>query len=302
MKSSKIFVGANGETILLAKGRAVAFYPPQKGGEPASYALMESGELARIPGTRWHGLVISRYLKEQGFELVNPHVNPGADYAERLADLLDRQEGRNLVAEAASEKATELQRAFAGQSCTFVPFEETKAAAAVTIKDREGTRTYCIDLTGNFSAGSMRIEYVTGSNLGLDVKLSDGWLVGPNGDVSAMPRNTEYGGLVEKAVYVICNSGLGSLVGDRNLRYCAKSVYTRGTMKFALENGDIVQVGVDGGDDLHVTYFRDGKVQYTRNRMDGPSLGEIVGSIAAVIVRVREQDAAKMKKVTKKAA
>lgn len=303
MKASNIFVGINGATLALTKGRAVAVFPPQKGGDAVSYALMESGKLARIAGARWNGVGVPRYLKENGFELVDLQVNPGADLAVRLADMLDVQEGLKLVEAASETKATELQRDFARQSCTFVPFDETKASSAVKIEAPGYSRTVSFDLVEGFSSGAVRIDYVPGSNLGFDLAMSAGWLVGPTGDAAAMPRNTEYGGTVEKAVYVICNCGLGTLVGERNLVADARNAaFPRGLMKFALENGDVVRVGVDGGDDLRVAYFRGEEIQYIRSGMYEVRLGDVIGAIAAVIVRVREKDAAKTKKAMKKAA
>ncbi|MBK3780293.1 hypothetical protein G3A43_08485 [Paraburkholderia aspalathi] len=298
MKTSNIYVGINGATIALSNDkRGVAVYPPQKGGENVSYVLLDSGQMVKVPGARWGKVSVPRYLKENGFEL-----NPNDERTLRLADMLDVEDGRSLVESASKTQAAALQRTFVGQTCTFVPFDEAKPTAAVKIEAPNGSQVISFDLVSGFASAAVKIEYVRESQLGWDLALSSGWLVGPDGDAGSLPRNTEYGGLVEQAVYVICNCGLGTLIGERNLMPNPMSTYPRGLMKFSLENGDFVQVGVDGCDDLVVSYFRAGEIQYMRRGMYTPRLGDVIGAIAAVIVRVGEKDAWMTNKFAKKAA
>ena len=301
MKQEQIYVGIDGATLALTKGKAVAVFPPRKG-ETASHMLLESGQAVKVAGTRINGVGVPRYLKEHGFAL----AEPGNALAARLADLVDVQDGTDLVEAASQTKAAELQQQFAGQACTFVPFKEAEACVAVQVKEPKGHQTISFDLRHGFSSGTVEIVYVPGGRLGTELALSSGWLVGPDGDADSLPRNTEYGGLVEQAVYVICNCGLGSLVGALNLKADAAAPvdapYPRGLLEFAVATGDRVQVGSTGCDELEVVYRRAGEVLYSRSGMSNARLGEVIGDIAAVMVRVGEMDARPAKKAGKKSA
>ena len=301
MKQEQIYVGINGATLTLTKGKAVAVFPPRKG-ENGSYMLLESGQAVKVRGTRINGVGVPRYLKENGFAL----AEPGNVLAARLADLVDIQDGTDLVEAASQTRAAELQRQFAGQACTFVPFDESQTSVSVQVLEPRGSQTISFDLTAAFSSGTVGIAYVPGGRLGSELALSAGWLVGPDGDAGSVPRNTEYGGLVERAVYIICNCGLGTLVGARNLVADDESPvdapYPRGLLEFALANGDRVQVGSTGCDELEVVYRRAGDVLYSRSGMTNARLGDVIGNIAAVMVRVGEMDARPAKKAKNKAA
>lgn len=301
MKQEQIYVGINGATLSLTKGKAVAVLPPRKG-ETASHMLLESGQVVKVKGTRINGVGVPRYLKEHGFAL----AEPGNALAARLADLVDIQDGTDLVEAASQTRAAELQRQFAGQMCTFVPFDASRSSIAVQVQEPRGSQAISFDLLEAFSSGTVSIAYVPGSGLGSEIALSAGWLVGPDGDAGGMPRNTEYGGLVEQAVYVICNCGLGTLVGARNLvaddEAPVDAPYPRGMLEFAVTNGDRVQVGSTGCDELEVVYRRAGDVLYSRSGMTNARLGEVIGDIAAVLVRVGVMDARPAKKAGKKAA
>jgi len=301
MKQEQIYVGINGATLTLTKGKAVAVFPPRKG-ENGSHMLLESGQVVKVSGTRINGVGVPRYLKENGFAL----AEPGNALAARLADLVDIRDGTDLVEAASRVQAAELQRKFAGQTCTFVPFDESQPSVAVQVQESKGSQAISFDLRAAFSSGTVGIAYVPGGRLGLEIALSAGWLVGPDGDVGSMPRNTEYGGLVEQAVYVICNCGLGTLVGARNLvaddEAPVDAPYPRGLLEFAVANGDRVQVGGTGCDELEVVYRRAGDVLYSRSGMTKARLGEVIGDIAAVMVRVGEMDARPAKKAGTKAA
>lgn len=301
MKANNILVGINGATLTLTKSKAVAAFPPRKG-ENVSYMLSESGQLLKVPGARIAGVGVVRFLKLNGFDV----AQPGDPLAAKLADLLDIREGTELVEKASQRRTAELQREFAGKECTFVPFDEERPCEVVTVEPPRGSIITSFDLTSGFSSGAVQTAYRPGSTYGMDLALSAGWLVGPESDAAQLPRNTGYGGLVERAVYVICNVGLARLVGAKNLvmdeNAAENSPYPRGQLELALENDDRIVVGITGGDELEVAYLREGAVLYSRTGMPHPRLGEVIGAIAAVMVRVEELDAVPVKKSRKKAA
>lgn len=300
MKASKIYVGVNGATLSLTNGKGVAVYPAQKG-DKESYILMDSGKKAVLKGSRINGVGVARFLTENGFAL----AEPGNSQAAILADMLDCQDGTKLVEEASQRKAAQLQHRFANQVCTFVPFASEKPVLQVTVTEPRGFTSVMFDMLSGFSAGVVQIEHIPGSGM-LDASTSAGWLVGPDDDATVMPRVSEYGGIVEHAAYVICHSGLATLVGDPHMHMdddaAVDAPFPRGSLVLALENGDRIQVGIDAADELVVHYVRDGSVLYSRTGMTKPRLAEVIGDIAAVMVRVRDLDAAPAKKKAKKVA
>ncbi len=297
MKANQVFVGVNGAALELGNGRrAVAVFPARKG-EAYSHALLESGSLVRLKGSRINGVGVARYLSSNGFEL----ALPGNKLADRLADEVDAIDGVELVQEATNKKAVELQSKFAGKTCTFVPFDETKSSAEVSVKAPEGFISISADLVEGFCAGNVQIEYVASSNCGFSVALSAGWLVEPEHELH-LPRNSEYGGPVERAVFIMCNSGMGSLVGSQNLAMSDDPDYPRGKLEMVLDNGDFLIVAINGGDEPEVSYIRGGEVIYSRTGMYGTRLHDAVGAVAAVFVRVMELDLQKVKRSRKKAA
>lgn len=301
MKTNKIYVGMNGAALSFQSGsKGVAVYPAQKG-EKKSYVLLSTGKITSFGDKRINGLGIARYLTENGFVL----AQPGDINAEKLADAVDREEGRALVGTASVEYAQALQAKYAGQVCTFVPFDADKPVRSEQVKHRDGGVRWAADLHAGFNAGVVETEYVAGRGT-MDASLGEGWLVGPEEDASLVPRNTEYGGLIERAVFLICNSGLGALVGAKNLEMDDESTkdatYPRGKLTVALANGDSLVVGSTGGDELGATYYRDGVMLYERIGMTEPRLGDVLADIMAVVVRVKDMDAAPVKKARKKAA
>lgn len=96
-----------------------------------------------------------------------------------------------------------------------------------------------------------------------------------------MPRNTEYGGVVERAVFVIANSGLGRLDGSQNLAMgedaLADAPFPRGVMNLRLSNGDLLTAGIDACDTLVVQYRSalDNAMVYKRQGLDGGKLGPL---------------------------
>jgi hypothetical protein len=108
-------------------------------------------------------------------------------------------------------------------------------------------------------------------------------------------RGTEYGGLVEQAVYTICNVGIAELETPNlamNYEADEQDPFPRGSMTMRLPNDDQIIVGIDAVDELVVQYMTDGNIIYSRTGMIEPRLGEVIGCIAAVIIRVNEMSAA----------
>ncbi len=68
--------------------------------------------------------------------------------------------------------------------------------------------------------------------------------------------------------------------------------FPRGSMTMRLPNDDQIIVGIDAVDELVVQYMTDGNIIYSRTGMIEPRLGEVIGCIAAVIIRVNEMSAA----------
>ena len=302
MKTDKILVGVNGALLTLASGsQAYAVYPAGKG-EDKSMLLLTDGKLATLKGSRIAGVGAARYFAENGF---GP-AKPGDAQVENFADMLDAREGTRLVEQSSNAFAQELARKFGEQDCTFVPFDADKPSVAVKVESPRGGFVTSFDLVNGFASGQVSVEYRPGPNSLMGANLSAGWLVGPEGSPESMPRSTEYGGTVEHAVFVLCNSGLGELVGAKNLvmdeTAAVDALYPRGEMVIRLKNGDLLTVGIDAVDELGVHYTRAGTVLYSRkglqgNGRDALTLGSIIGSIAAVLVRVYEMDATPVKKV-----
>lgn len=300
MKTSKIYVaGAAGPLKLGSGAVAVAVYPAQPG-NAESYLLLGNGTMSRMPGARIAGVGVKRYLEDQGFAL----AEPGNELAESLADKLDIREGCTLVEQALAGRAQELQRRYGGQYCTVVPFDASKPSYSAEVEPYRGTTTTVLGLGNSFSSAMVSTKYESGFSYGANLSLVS--LVGPDGgDPETTPRCTEYGGLVEHAVFVICNSGLGTLVGAQNLVMPEDAPvdieFARGELLMAFKSGDKLRVGIDAGDELHVQYIRNSQVLYSRQGLEGqghrnaPVLGSAIGSIAAVLVRVAELDAVPVK-------
>ncbi|TAL80692.1 MAG: hypothetical protein EPN77_19330 [Candidimonas sp.] len=291
MKSSTIYVGTNGVTLNLQSCKGIAVFPARKGSDK-SYVLTDSGEMKYLKGSRINGVGVPRFLRESGFEL----AAPGDKRAAQLADLVDVQDGISMVERATQHRAAEIQQSLAGQDCTFVPFDVNSPIAAAKVAPARKVTTTSMDLRTGFSSGCVEIEYVPGSALGSSLSLASGWIVGADVNAGSLPRNTDYGGLVELAVYIICNAGLGALVGSSNLEMDEGSPedapYPRGMLSLSLAGGDLVQVGITSGDELEVRYLRGGEQLYARTGMTKPRLAEVVGCIAAVLVRVSDLDSA----------
>ena len=275
--------------LQLSSGPAVAFRPLDRG-DKHSFALLESGRMARVSGARINGIGIERFIVEQGYI----KAQPGHLQGDCLARKISVEEGVKLVDRASLEQAAKLQALFGGKECTYVPFAPDKPAEKVLIASPDGIRSCCIDFSSGMSCGNVKVSYARQEGYrSSDIHLSDGWLVGPNGDPSAMPRGTDYGGLIERAAFIIANAGLGSIV--RNLTCsdhpATEDPFPRGRMELALtDSEDRVVIGIDAGDELVVQYVdKNNDIVCTHTGLDDSSDGRLricdaVGAIAAVIV------------------
>ena len=296
MKLNKILVSTNGVGLTLSNGsKAIAVYPSTKG-QDKSFMLLASGKMGIMRGMRIDGVGAARYFTERGFA----PAEPGNPQAEKLADMVDCYEGTILVEKHNQAMAETLARAFGGQKCTYVPFDADKPIVSVMVEPYRGIISTAYDNVNGFAAGCLSVEYDRQATGGmLDVTLNRGWLVGPEGSAADMPRNTEYGGPAELAVFIICNSGIGSLLGAKNLvmdeNATVDTPFARGQLVIGLKNDDRIVVGIDAGDEMVVQYVRNDAVLYSRTGLYALRQGEVIGAIAAVLVRVQEMDAAPAK-------
>jgi len=303
MKSSEIYTGA---TLAFTNGEVgIAVYPAQKG-VSHSMALTKSGKLIKIPGARISGLGVPRYLQSQGFSLAGPDDQDAAV----LADRLDAEDGVRLLEDASRRQAENYRSWLEGKSMKLVPYDVEKPVQQVTFSSQgSGFRT-AFHLDTGLSLAGMAIEYLPSKGDTLD--LQDGWVIGLEEDESASPRNTEYGGSVELACYLLCNAGLAVLDGHQNLADGIEEVkdvpFPRGFLRLRVTDvrpeacDDVLVVGITATDELEVVYERAGQAIYRRHGLLGTKLSKVLGSIAAALVRVREMDAAASKVKTKKRA
>jgi hypothetical protein len=302
MKTSKILVGVNGATLGGFSSPGIAVYPVQKGGKE-SYLLLENGKIGILKGSRINGVGVATYLKANGFEL----AQPGNAAAEKLADFIDTQEGEKLVSDATFKQCGEFQQKYAGQTCTLVPFDPSRPIRTVDVEQPRGMVTMIGDFTTGFTSGAVRTAYVPGSGDLDSIALTKGWLVGPEVDVTTLPRVAD-DELIEQAVYTMCNSGMGTLSGAKqhlteNEHMPPNGLFYKGPLQVSLANGDCLLVGGTSDDMLAVQYLRHDAVLYQRvAHVSAPKLGPVIGDIAAVLVRVAEMDAQPVKKASKKAA
>lgn len=302
MKTAQILVGQPSDAFLFTSGRPVAVLPAVKGREFSSI-LFESGKMSDIEGMRLNGKGVANAFKDAGFTL----AKAGDSYAEKLAHFADKREGLKLVQTGSQDQAFELNVRWAGQSMFFVPFDR---AAEVVEAKMTGSTGYCVtavDRILGFSSGLVNVEPLR--NHGFGLALSKGWIVATQAEVDAAPRFDIGDELIEHAVYTICNSGFGRLKGDSRFHENASDVdadTARGKLVISLNNGDELQVGGTGCDEVGIKYLRNGQVVHSESdTVDSPVMGSYVALIMSVYVRVKEMDAAlaaKTAKKTKKAA
>ncbi len=297
----EIVVPTRNDGLELSRGKAVAICLPGKG-EKKTYFLYSSGRSGYIEGSRIRGVGVKRFFAEQGFELASEQ-DPRAI---QLADLMDVRRGLALVEEVSRNRAQSLQRELAGQRCLYVPFDAEQKRAEVTVSAPDYCTTTVIDLNAGFTSGAVSVQPEPENGYRSSVTLSSGWLRPLSAQSTRTPVSTEYGGIVEKAVYFIVNSGLGVLHAschlEMDLRADETSVFPRGLIPVDLPNGDVLEVGIDGMDELLVRYVRAGEVIYQRSGLYDVRPGDAIGAIAAVLVRVADMDAAPKAKSRKKAA
>lgn len=295
MKNS-IYVGVNGAFLALTSGQhAIAIRPAGKG-EQQSYALTEAGELISIKGQRINGFGVTRYITGLGFA----PAKEGDAAAERLADKIAMREGVELVEKASRDRAKELQKSLSGLACTYVPFEAARPCEAIKVREDEHFTTTIFALGAGFWPSAVKGDYLPDEGFKcMEANLGEGWIVAPGVDPATMPRNSEYGGLIERAVFILENSGIGQIVGARQLAMDedapVDAPFPRGQMQLALAGSqDHLVIGIDAVDDLVVQYVRDDKVIFQRAGLDpnGNSLniGTAIGAIAAALVRVSDMD------------
>ena len=300
MKKNPIYVvGANGATLQFSNGgHGIAIRPAAKG-DKGSFVLTDAGKMIVLKGQRFNGVGVTRYVTELGFV----PASAGDQNAENLVDHIAMHEGVSLVEAASNTEAARLQALYGGQACTFVPFGENKSTEPIMVRRPGIFSCTCLGLATGFSAGSVEGEYLPSQGFKCTtVDLSHGWLVGPQADPASVPRNTEYGGLVEQAMFVMANCGIGTLTGNSNLFMnddaAVDAPFPRGNMEITLANStDRLIVGIDALDQLIAQYLRNDQVICQRQGLNTNTtrlnLGAAIGSIAAVLVRVADIDAAK---------
>lgn len=220
--------------------------------------------------------------------------------AERLADKIAMREGVTLVERASRDRAVELQNSLCGLACTFVPFDSGKPCEAIRVRHDEHFTTTIIAFGTGFAPGAVKGDYLPDEGFKrMEASLGEGWIVGPGIDPATMPRNSEYGGLIERAVFILENCGIGQIIGAKQLVMdegaSVTEPFPRGQMELSLAGStDRLVIGIDAGDEVVVQYLRDDKVIFQRTGLDpnGGSLniGTAIGAIAAAMVRVSNMD------------
>lgn len=294
--TNPIHIGINRATLALSNNQQVVAIRPAGKGEQQSYALTEAGKLISIKGQRIDGKGVTRFITERGFA----PAKEGDAAAERLADKIAMREGVELVEKASRDRAKELQKSLSGLACTFVPFDTERPCEAIKVREDEQFSTTIFTFGTGFSPSAVKGDYLPAEGFNcLDANLGEGWIVGPGIDPATMPRNSEYGGLIERAVFILENSGIGQIVGATQLAMDENAPvdapFPRGQMQLALAGSeDRLVIGIDAVDEVVVQYVRDDKVIFQRTGLDpnGNSLniGTAIGAIAAALVRVSDMD------------
>lgn len=300
MSKKPIYVLGEGAIPLMFTGGAAVAIRPIAKGEKLSVVLLEHGRMTSFTDQRINGLGIERYIQSLGYVV----AAVGDKNADRLNVLAAVQEGLGLIESASVKHSVAIQKAFAGQRCTFVPFAADKATEDVVVEQYSGSTCVAYQIGGGLSSGCVKLDY-SASPAGtrrFEVQLSEGWIAGPNDDAASFPRNSEYGGLVELAAFVIANSGVAILSENRNLLMpgdadADDAPYPRGHLVLNMaESTDRIMVIIDGGDELHVNYVRDnGDVVCSHHGLEANHRGELtlpmtIGCIASVIVHARDLD------------
>ena len=277
------------DAVKVSSGRKIMAIRPASQSEKFSFAIDADGQPMRLEGKRIGGVGVESYFRNQGY------VRTGADneFATRLADHIAVADGLKLVEEASMAHAEALQKAFEGQACQFVPFKEGAPVLTVVPRDN-GSRVVVLGLQTGFCGGSVNVRH----DRVMDVRLGDGWLISPGEDAGTKPRLSEYGGIVQNAIFVIANSGLATLSSSGDLCMVENALLNdpmpRGRVDLALSGGnETLVVGIDAGDELVVDYLVAGQLVFRRHGFamtttQFPNLGGVVGAIASAIVIGRQ--------------
>lgn len=291
--SKPIYIAPMGHGIGLQSGaKIVAIRPPCKG-EKYSMCMTSAGKFVRLEGQRINGVGVERYLLSAGYTV----AQDGDSNAATLQDRIDIRDGIKLVEDASQQQASALQSRLGGKMCTYVPFDPTKPIAQVVIKSNPMFQVTTLDLGNGINMASVQIDWDKSPRGMGDLCLSNGWI--GNEQTVAVPRNTEYGGPVELAAFIIANVGLGTLQAPYNLVMAedaqVDAPYPRGMMVLSLsglDDNDTLVVGIDAGDELVAQYLdATGTEVCRRSGIDpigsGIRLCDCIGAIAGVLVKAK---------------
>jgi hypothetical protein len=308
MKKNPIYViGPSGGQLKLQGDKHVVAILPAGKGDNGSAIITSEGKFSNLKGQRINGIGVTRYVTELGYV----PAAEGDTNAAALADYVDMDVGRKMVQDASSNEAQRLHKLYQGVECVYVPFNPHHAIRRIKVNTSSST---CLrmGIGIGFCSGIVPGEYARDPNFISDADLGDGWLIAPGVNPESAPRSTDYGGLVENAVFILVSSGLGTIVGPASLQpdenAAEDAPYPRGKMVISLTGSqDQLVVGINALDELVVEYLRDDKVLYQRTGLGHKdtahlNVGVAVGSIAAVLARVAAIDAAATPKNARKAA
>lgn len=307
MPKKPIYVlGDSATPLKFTSGAVVAIRPIAKG-EKHSVVLLDHGRMTTFKDQRINGLGIERHIQSLGYVV----AEEGDNLANRLESLAAVHDGLALIEAASIKHSVAIQKAFAGQRCTYIPFDPDKATEDVVVDHYHGS-TCVAHQFGGLSSGCVSLDYSACPDVRrLEIQLSEGWIAGPDEDVSGFPRNSEYGGLVELATFVVANSGVATLSEKRNLLMPGDDAaddapFPRGHLVLNMaESTDRIMVIIDAGDELVVRYIRDdGEVVCEHLGMEANQNGELslrmtVGCIASVIIRARDLEERKPARAAK---
>lgn len=308
MKKNPIYVmGPSAKPIQLSGGHHIIAIRPAGKGENQSYILLNEGTLNTMKGSRILGIGVKRYVSEAGYV----EASMDNEQAKCLADFIDCEESLDFVEKQAATEAQRIQREADGTEMLYVPFDPDRAVKRVKVKS-DGLQSTVLAFGTGYVAPVIRGEYVPGNDAySMDADMSQGWLIQASQDPASVPRSTEYGGIVEQAIFILKNSGLVSSFDPPALLPCdentpADAPFPKGMVTLQLAgSADRLVVGIDALDELVVQYVRDGNVLYQRTGLGNKAtkrlhIGVAIGSIAAVLVRVADMD--EETKANKKAA
>ncbi|MCE2722076.1 MAG: hypothetical protein LW865_02140 [Betaproteobacteria bacterium] len=288
-------IGPNGAQLKLQGDKHVVAILPAGKGDNGSAIITSEGKFSNLKGQRLYGIGVTRYVTELGYV----PAPEGDANAAALADYVDMDVGRKMVQDASSNEAQRLHKLYGGMECSYVPFNPHHPTRRIKVNT---SSSMCVrmGIGIGFCSGIVPGEYVGDNNFITDAYLGDGWLVAPGVDPESAPRSSDYGGLVEHAVFILVGSGMGTIIGPASLQpdenAAEDAPYPRGKMVIGLTgSNDQVVVGINALDELVVEYVREDKVLYQRTGLGHKdtahlNVGVAVGSIAAVLARVADMD------------